>query len=213
MHFFPRTKWGKVRFLIASAVLFSLFLYTWLMPLYGYLSYAPQEGDILFQSVYPTPLVRAIEGCTESPYSHCGVVVGKNGSWFVFEAGETVRKTPLFRWLRQGRGGRFDAYRLKKKYRKDIPGFTAALEKYEGRPYDIRYRMDDDHIYCSELVYKAYKDATGTGLGECKRLGELKWQAFEDTIRSIEGRLPLDRVMITPRHLSEAEQIEMIFSN
>ena len=72
--------------------------------------------------------------------------------------------------------------------------------------------MDDEKIYCSELLYKAVRDATGTKLGQIRKLGELKWQPHETVIRHIEnGGLPLGREMITPRDFSEAPELREIF--
>ena len=82
-----------------------------------------------------------------------------------------------------------------------------------GRPYDIRYRMDDEKIYCSELIFKGYRDATGEELGKLVKFGDLKWVRHTPVILAIEGSLPLNRIMITPRHLSEAKQLEKVFSS
>ncbi len=84
-----------------------------------------------------------------------------------------------------------------------------------GRPYDTRYKMDDERIYCSELIYKAYhRDATGGGQAvQLVRLGDLKCWAYEQTIIELEGGSPpLDREMITPRDLALAPQLEMVKS-
>ena len=72
--------------------------------------------------------------------------------------------------------------------------------------------MDDERIYCSELIYKAYRDASGgEPLGQLVRLGSLKWQAYQDTIERAEGGpVPVDREMITPRDLARAEQLELV---
>ncbi len=72
--------------------------------------------------------------------------------------------------------------------------------------------MDDEAIYCSELIYDAYAEATGgEQLGELVRLGELNWRPYEATIRHFEGGpAPLDREMITPRDLAKAEQLMQI---
>ncbi len=95
----------------------------------------------------------------------------------------------------------------------DIPAIITAARAYLGRPYDIRYRMDDEHIYCSELIYKAYRDATGGTLGRLVKLSELKWQPFAKLIEEMEGGPPpLDREMITPRDLAAAEQLVLVYS-
>ena len=104
----------------------------------------------------------------------------------------------------------FAIYRLKEEHKKNIPKFIHALEKYQHRSYDFKYRLDDQYIYCSELVYKAYKDATNEELGKLMRLGDMNWKPYEEKIIEFEaGELPLDRRMITPKHLSEANQLEI----
>jgi hypothetical protein len=84
-----------------------------------------------------------------------------------------------------------------------------------GRPYDIRYRLDDEKIYCSELIYKAFRDATnGQQLGDLKKFGAMNWQPYETLIRQIEGGdVPVDREMITPVELAKARQLEPVFAH
>ncbi len=203
---------ARLRLVVASVVVSALLVYLVLVPLVRYSRYAPREGDIVLQSLPRVGLVRAIEGATHSPYSHCGVVVREDGRWAVIEALGKVKKTGLFRWVLQGRGGRFAVYRLREPYRPHIPRFVAELKPFLGRPYDSRFRMDDEALYCSELVYKAYRNATGEELGAPVRLGDLDWEPYGETIREYEGGPPpLDRTIITPRHLSEAPQLEKAF--
>lgn len=176
--------------------------------------YEPREGDIMFQSSPRTPLIDAIEGATSSSFSHCGIVHRTNTRWVVIEAIGPVKETPLEEWIDRGRDNRYTVYRLKGPYRKMIPSFVKAAQSYMGLPYDIHYDLDDAAIYCSELVYKAYRKATGQTLGRLQSLGELHWQPYENVIRDIEdGALPLDRKMITPRALSEAAQLEHVYSS
>ena len=189
-------------------------VYFYLLPFYFYAQYSPKEGDIIFQSLpNVTRLVRAIEGVTGSPFSHCGVVINKNGRWYVTEALGDVHDTPLFRFIQQGRWGRFCVYRLKSAYSSSIPRFVAGLDEYRGRLYDYRFTLDDDLLYCSELVYTAYRKATGIELGRLVTLGSMNWQPYAETIASYEnGPPPLHRLMITPKHLSQAEQLELVFN-
>jgi len=178
--------------------------------------YHPQVGDVLFQALPKgVDLVEAIEGVTGSNYSHCGVVVkDESGNWQVFESIKLVGPVSLESWTNRGRGRKFAAYRLKDENATEIPKLLAALPKYAMRPYDVRYRMDDDFIYCSELIYKAYRDATGKPLGKLIRLGDMNWRPYVATIRKYEGGPPpLDRKMITPIDLSKAPQLEKVFDN
>ena len=91
----------------------------------------------------------------------------------------------------------------------------ACCEKYLGRPYDYRYQLDDESIYCSELIYKSFRDATdGQQLGELRKFGEMNWRPYETLIRQIEGGdVPINREMITPRDLARAKQLEPVFSH
>lgn len=174
--------------------------------------YIPQQGDFLFQSLPHNPLIDTIEGSTGSPFSHCGIVVNRNGQWKVIEAIGPVKETPLFAWIAQGRRGAFAACRPRASLQEKVPQIIAAAERYEGRPYDIRYELDEAKIYCSELLWKAVRDATGVKLGKLQKLGELRWQPYEKVIRQLEeGNLPLDREMITPRAVAEAPQLEEVF--
>lgn len=174
--------------------------------------YAVQEGDILFQPLPHGALVDAIEGVSLSSYSHCGIVVRESGEWFVLEAIGPVRTTRLGDWIRRGRGGSFDAYRLESALQQRVPEILKSARTYLGRPYDMHYDFDDDRIYCSELVFKAVRTATGVSLGKVERLGDLNWQPHEAFIRSIEGYVPKTREMITPRSLSEAPELTLVYS-
>lgn len=175
--------------------------------------YHPQEGDIVFQSLPHNPLIDAIEGSTDSPFSHCGILHRAGSAWVVIEAIGPVKETPLPAWIDQGRESRYSAFRLQDRYRAKIPDFIKAAQGYEGRPYDIHYDFDDAAIYCSELIYKSFKHVTGEELGRLQMLGELRWIPYTAVIQQIEGgKLPLERKMITPRALSEATQLTKVFA-
>ncbi len=178
--------------------------------------YHPQEGDVLFQALPKGfDLVRAIEGVSGSNYSHCGIVIkSEEGDWRVYEAFGPVGSVSLENWKNRGRGQKFAAYRIEDENATVIPKLLAALPKYAKRPYDVRYRMDDGFIYCSELIYKAYRDTTGKPLGKLIRLGDMNWRPYVATIRKYEGGPPpLDREMITPIELSKAPQLKKVFDN
>jgi hypothetical protein len=176
--------------------------------------YTPVEGDFLFQSLPHNALIDAIEDSTGSPYSHCGIVKKSGAAWVVVEAIGPVKETPIALWILQGRKGAFAAYRLKPPLAQKIPAILDATQAYKGRPYDIHYDLDDVRIYCSELLWKSVRDATGRKLGTLQKLGELAWQPHEGVIRQIEnGGLPLDRVMITPKAFATAPELTHVFSH
>jgi hypothetical protein len=176
--------------------------------------YELREGDIYFQSLPHNPLIDAIEGSSDSPFSHCGILHQHDDAWVVIQAIGPVRETVLASYIAQGRDQRYAVFRLKEPYRAQIPALIEAAQKYEGRPYDIHYDLDDAAIYCSELIYKAFHTTTGEEMGRLQKLGDLRWQPHVEIIKQIEGgNVPLERKMITPRSLSEAEQLVKVFSN
>ena len=174
-------------------------------------SYTPQQGDILFQSLPHMAVIDAIEGSTHSPYSHCGIVIRQDNVWHVLEAIGPVKLTRLERWIGQGRDEAFAVSRLKPAFQPKVDAMIAAAEKFIGLPYDIQYELDDEKIYCSELIYKGFLKASGERMGKTVKLGELDWRPHEQVIRAIAGDpVPLDREMITPRDLAQAEQLETV---
>ena len=61
-----------------------------------------KEGDIVFQisKSKQSPLVQY---ATLSPWSHCGIVVEKKGQFYVLEASNVVKLTPIDTWCKKGK--------------------------------------------------------------------------------------------------------------
>lgn len=199
---------------ISAAFVFLCFatalIFTKLLPWLQFRNYLPEKGDLIFQSLPVNDLVQAIEGISESPYSHCGIVVFKDDQWQVLEAIGPVKYTPLYEWVQRGRKEAIAVYRFKDSQNIDL--FITEAKKFIGRPYDIRYRMDDEKIYCSELIYKSYLKSHNIKLGELKALGDMPWQKYTITIQKYEkGKPPLERLMITPANLSIAPQLKLFY--
>lgn len=212
MKILPPNRRGRLRLLALLGVLLGVGYFCNAQVLVYYLGYSPREGDIVFQSLPSGDLVKAIEGITHSPFSHCGVVLRENGHWVVMEAIGNVHATPLLFWMIRGRSAGIAAYRLDDRYAGLLPAFKQNLAKFSGLPYDYNYSMSDTEIYCSELPYKAFLQASGEEMGKLEKLGDLDWKPFEGFIRSVQGNLlPLDRLMITPCSLSHARQLHEVY--
>ncbi len=213
MKILPRGRWAWVRAVLLLAVLVVAVLRFNVHGLAHLALYSPREGDIVFQSLPRGELVEAIEGVTLSRLSHCGVVMrNAEGRWVVHEALGVVRETPLYLWIVRGRGARLEVWRWREMEGRDPATLRAALERYSGKPYDFRYAPGDDEIYCSELVFKAYRDAYGVELGEWELLGDLNWRPFEAFIREMEGgALPLGRPMITPVGVTRSPALSKVY--
>lgn len=175
-------------------------------------AYTPQNGDFIFQSLGKNKITEMIEGATNSPHSHCGIVIQKEGEWYVLEAISPVIETPLNDWIRRGRWSIFEVYRLQDQYLSSIPQIIAAGKTYLGKPYDIQYEWDDEKIYCSELIEKAFHQATGESLAPKTKLKDLNWKPYEALIREIDGgTLPLEREILTPVSLTQSSLLIKIY--
>lgn len=213
MKLLPRDRWGWLRFGGLVAVLAGAAVYFNVYGLAHLATYRPREGDVVFQSLPNAELVEAIEGITESPLSHCGVVMrNADGRWVVHEAIGVVRETPLYLWIVRGRGARLDVWRWRGIDAAEMAELRAALGRYAGKSYDYRYAPDDTEIYCSELVFKAYRDAYAVEFGAWENLGDLNWRPHERFIREMEGgALPLGRSMITPVALTRSPELAKVY--
>jgi len=222
-YLFPSSRLGRWRLallVIVFAVLAYInreqcyFMLTRSPALVGYALYSPREGDVVFQSLPHADLVDAIEGVTHSPWSHCGVVLRNDrGNWVVIEAIGNVHETPLLLWIFRGRGGHFAAYRLDEKYLPLVPQFKKDLLAFTGYPYDFDYDMSKPQsVYCSDLVFLAFEQAAGEKMGKPERLGDLDWKPYQNFIRvEANGKLPLDRLIITPVSLTRAPQLHQVY--
>jgi hypothetical protein len=212
MKLLPQSRGEKIRFGVVVVLLLGIGAYYRADRVAAYYLSSKRAGDVLFQSLPHGPLVDAIEGITDSEWSHCGILMKKDGRWYVAEAIGEVRYTPLHLWLVRGRGTKIAAYRLKVVPSGLPEGLAAGVKRLLGRPYDFRYAPEDDEIYCSELVYKVYDSAFALKLGQWEKLGDLNWPSFEPLIREMEGGdLPLDRPMITPVGVTRSPLLEQIF--
>jgi len=174
--------------------------------------YQPRVGDIIFQSLSGSELGMVIESATKSPFSHCGIITKQGDAWMVLEAIGPVQEIPLASWILRGKDMKYDVFRLDDRYQTKIPNIIDNARAYLGRPYDIQYQFDDDKIYCYELIFKGFKQATGEDLGNVVELGTLNWKDHEDFIRRITGGdLPLNRLMITPADLARAKQLHHVY--
>jgi len=131
-----------------------------------------RDGDIVFQTTYNTQTA-AILIATHSIYSHMGIVHVKNGMPYVIEAAGPVREISLERWVKKGVGQRVRIMRHDTLTTKQQKHIIRAAQGFLGKPYDPFFLSGDERIYCSELVYKAFKRGAGIMLGKEERLADL----------------------------------------
>jgi hypothetical protein len=169
------------------------------------------DGDIIFQTSQ-TGQSYAVQLATHSIYSHCGILFKDDNQWYVYEAIQPVVKTPVNEWIARGDSGIYVVKRLKNadslltknalvKMRKSVNGNM-------GKDYDPWFGWSDERIYCSELVWKAYRDGTGLEVGKLKKMGEfdLTHPAVQKIMKQRYGKNPpLEEPMISPGNIFESE--------
>ena len=215
----PKRKLSQSPFFLTFAICILLGLcgciaHFW-SPTVAYLKYEPKEGDLIFQSLPYSKLTATIEGVSGSPYSHCAIVARdpKSRDWIVYEAYNKVEATALRDFIFRGRDYGFSIYRLQTKHEKFISDTLTASRKYLGLDYDLSYAMDDEKIYCSELIWKAFKTASKIELSKTEQLGQLNWRPYIKNIEFFEkGPVPLTREMITPVALAKSPDLDLVYS-
>lgn len=129
---------------------------------------AIQDGDIIFQTSL-SEQSKAIQLATKSEYSHCGIIFKEGNDFFVFEAVQPVKRTPLDQWITRGKNGKYMIKRLKNADQVLTPDALSKMKEignqFFGKKYDLTFEWSDDKIYCSELVWKIYQRATGMKIG------------------------------------------------
>jgi len=171
-----------------------------------------RDGDIIFHESQSAQS-RAIQLATKSRYSHMGIVYKDRGQWFVYEAVQPVKLTPLRAWIARGRNGHFVVRRLRDSQRL-TPAVLARMkaegERLGGKSYDLYFEWSDARIYCSELVWKIYKRAAGVEIGRLQKLREfdLSHPAVRAKMRERYGdRVPLEEPVISPAAMFESREL------
>jgi len=178
-----------------------------------------QNGDIIFQTSKSSQS-KAIQLATKSQYSHMGIVYLKGDEHWVYEAVEPVKLTRLKDWIKRGVDNHYVVKRLKNATKvltkKVLQQMKAIGEKYKGKHYDLYFEWSDDKIYCSELVWKIYKEATGIELGALAELRtfDLSNPIVQGKIKErYKGELPLDEKVISPAAMFQSEELITIKTN
>ena len=178
-----------------------------------------QEGDIIFQSSL-TPQSQAVKQATNSQYSHVGILFNENNEWIVYEAVQPVKKTPIDEWIERGENAHYVVKRLKNAddvLNDDIIAkMKAAGEDDMGKDYDIYFNWSDDEIYCSELVWKVYKEGADIQISKKKQLKDfdLTSEAVHKVMDERYGDdVPLEETVVAPADLFASEKLVLVDQN
>ncbi len=172
-----------------------------------------QSGDLIFQSS-TAGQGQAIQLATHSKYSHVGILFEREGQLVVYEAVQPVKITPLHDFIHRDKNGAYVVKRLKNAKEVLTPEVLQKMKaigkRFLGKNYDLYFEWSDERIYCSELVWKMYKEATGLEIGKLQPLSDfdLTHPAVKEKIRERYGQnIPLDEWMISPGAMFDSEEL------
>ena len=149
-----------------------------------------------------------------------GIIYKKGDDYFVYEAVQPVKLIPLNDWINRGENGHYVVKRIKNSEKLLTPETLLKMkqigEKYAGKDYDLYFEWSDSRIYCSELVWKIYKEAVGLEIGELEKLSD-----FDLTDKAVKQKLierygdniPKNELVISPASMFESDQLITVFKN
>ncbi|NHN24171.1 YiiX family permuted papain-like enzyme [Flavobacterium jejuense] len=178
-----------------------------------------KDGDIIFQTS-ESEQCEAVRIATNSKFSHCGIIFIENGQTYVYEAVQPVKMTLLSEWIRHGRENRYVVKRLKNADKVLTKSVLEKMKTYgktmNNKNYDLYFEWSDEKIYCSELVWKIYKEGAKIELCKTKKLKDfnLKHPLVQEIMKQRYGtKVPYDEEVIAPSQLYDSELVETIFDN
>ena len=168
-----------------------------------------RNGDVIFQQSVSRQC-KAIELATHSEWTHCGVVFMRNSQWLVAEAVEPVVFTPVDEFIARGKKGIFEVRRLSRALSaEEEKAMWSFISEQKGKHYDNGFHWSDEEMYCSELVWKAYR-AAGVELTEPKPMKsfDLSSPLVKSVMQERYGKdVPLDEPMVSPGDLFQSEHL------
>lgn len=177
------------------------------------------DGDIIFQTSLSSQS-KAIQVATHSPYSHCGIIYKEANQYYVFEAVQPVKRTPLASWIARGKDEHFVIKRLKNADTILTPRVKRLMltegKKMAGKNYDSEFNWNDDRIYCSELIWKVYKRSTGLEIGKVEHLRDFDLSnklVMNKLIERYGNKLPMDEPVISPASIFNSPLLDLVAQN
>ncbi len=182
-----------------------------------------KEGDLVFQDLDCGPLCDAIEAVTEGykgrDFSHVAIIIKEKNRLRAIEAigseVHTISIDSLF--LRTPSKNKYLIMRLNDEYQYLSKNISKNSLQYIGKKYDDRFIMNNDSLYCSELVYEVFnssiKNETIFHLQEMtyKEPGTNKFfQAWVDYYKSLNSSIPEGLPGINPGLISRSAYLHIV---
>lgn len=175
-----------------------------------------QDGDIIFQTS-ESAQCEAVRMATKSKFSHCGIIFIENGKTMVYEAVQPVKITPFKKWITHGKNSSYLLKRLKNSKTILTTATLLAMKKYAksdlGKDYDLYFEWSNDKIYCSELVWKIYKNGANAEICKLQKLKDfdLNHPKVKKILAERYGKnIPLNENVVAPSQLANSQLLETI---
>lgn len=130
-----------------------------------------QDGDLVFIKSQ-SQQAQLLKLTTGSEWSHVGMAFKSKDGWDVIEAVQPVQWTTLYSFIHRSKDLAYEVRRANFPF--DAKTVKAYSEDKLGKDYDLIFSWDQERWYCTELVWKAYKKASGEELGVLEKIGDLK---------------------------------------
>lgn len=178
------------------------------------------EGDIVFQNM-PGDASKQVGLVTRSKFNHMGIVFIKprTNEFVVMEAlGDSIRLFTLREWVNRGEGQHVLVLRLKGANKildeKKSGKLKMAARSFRKKPVDAFFSWDDDHLYCSELVWKIYKQGLNISLSEPQKLKnfDLSDEAVKKKMKEhYNNAIPLNDNAVSPQDIIDSKLLEKVY--
>ncbi|WDF65134.1 YiiX family permuted papain-like enzyme [Flavobacterium sp. KACC 22763] len=177
-----------------------------------------KDGDLIFQTS-ESKQCEAVRIATNSKFSHCGIIYDINGNWFVFEAVQPVKLTPLEDWIKHGKDSKYVVKRLKDDSILNpqiLQKMKDYSQQFDGKEYDAYFEWTDNRIYCSELIWKIYKNAAGIELSKLRELKDFNLQdpRVQKILKERYGNnIPLEEKVVAPSDIANSNILKTVVDN
>ena len=173
-----------------------------------------QAGDIVLQSLNSSQC-NAIREATDNYYTHCGIVLRDGEELVIYEAIGPVKKSRLQDFTGSGINDHFVVLRPALKDLSSVAQMKRYCDKELGKSYDLFFNWDDTEIYCSELVWKAYKTA---GIVLCQPRPLKDYDLSSPVVQAVMEqrygeKIPEDELMVAPSDLFSSTLLEVVYEN
>ena len=178
-----------------------------------------KDGDIIFQTSQ-SEQCEAVRIATNSKFSHCGIIYIENGKIYVYEAVQPVKMTLLSDWITHGEDSKYVVKRLQNAERILSKEVLSKMKSYgsqfNSKDYDLYFEWSNEKIYCSELVWKIYKEGAGIELCDLQKLKE--FNLTHPKVKAILNQrygnaIPYEENVVAPSQIVNSDKLTTIFDN